>query len=95
MFDIFLKKYNIDIILISKTHFNSKSGFKILIYTVDHTKHLDGHAILIRSNIKHNPTEILAKDYIQEINIVIEGYCQKLIIFYVQTSPRHKISRSL
>ncbi|CAG9583365.1 unnamed protein product [Danaus chrysippus] len=56
---IFIKIHHMDVLLISETHFTSKSYFRIPGYNMHHTNHPDnkargGSAMLIRSDIKHH-----------------------------------------
>ena len=55
----FLRDQNIDIMLISETHFTKKNYIKFNRYNVYHTMHPDGtahggSAIVIKNNIKHH-----------------------------------------
>jgi exonuclease III len=59
---LFLLHNNIDIMLISETHFTNKSYLKIPNFNIYHTNHPDGAAhagtaIIIRKNIKHYERE--------------------------------------
>jgi hypothetical protein len=46
--------HNIDVILISETHFTEKSYLKLPKYVIYHTNHPAGTAIIIKNSIKHH-----------------------------------------
>ena len=77
--ELFLKQQQIDVMLISETHFTDKNG-----YNVYHTQHPSGEAhggtgIIIKSSIKHYELPSFQKDYLQATNVVIED-CHGTII---------------
>lgn len=58
----FLQVHDIDVMLVSETHFTSKSYITIPKYTIYSTNHPDckargGTALIIKNNIKHHETE--------------------------------------
>ena len=81
--EIFLKQQQIDLMLISETHFTNKNYLKINGYNFYHTQHPSGkahggHGIIIKSSIKHYELPSFRKDYLQATNVVIE-YCHGTI----------------
>jgi len=96
----FLKQQQIDIILISETHFTNKSYFKIPGYTLYDTKHPSGRArggsaILIKSRIKHYPIQNTAEDFLQATNIYLDEYIKGLVISSIYCPPRFTITETL
>lgn len=76
---IFLKNKNIDIMLISESHFTNCSHLQIHNYKVYNTRHPDGTAhggtaIIIKSKIKHHEGIKFDKDYLQATSIVVEDW---------------------
>ena len=64
----FLYNNNIDILLVSETHFTPKSYMKIPHYTIYDTKHPSGKAhggtaVIIRNDIKHHLHSQVSKEY--------------------------------
>ena len=73
----FIHNQNLDIILISETHFTRKSYLKIPNYTIYNTEHPDGTAhggaaIIIRNTIKHHEIEKFKHEHIQATNIIVD-----------------------
>ena len=88
---------NIDIALISETHFNDRSYLKIFGYTIYHTNHLSGtahagFAIIIQNSIKHHVQEEFQKDYIQATIITVYILDNELNIAAAYCSSRHNIT---
>ena len=80
--------------LISETHFTSKSYIKIPNYTIYDTQHPDGKAhggtaIVIRNSIKHYEAEKFNKDYLQSTNVVIDNRTGPLTISAIYCPPIH------
>ena len=66
----FIYNNNKDILLVSKTHFTTKSYIKIPYYTIYDTKHPSGKvqrgtAVIVRNDIKHHLHSQDNKEYIQ------------------------------
>lgn len=80
----FIVSCDIDIMLITKTHFTNKSYLKMTNYFIYSTRHPDrtahgGIARIIKAKIKHEVND-LGKDYLQATNITIEdSYCSLTI----------------
>ena len=73
----FLNMHDIDIALISETHFRSRTVFRLPRYTVLHTTHPDdtahgGAAIIIRSSLRHHEHFRLQTNESQAIAIHLE-----------------------
>ena len=67
---LFLQIHNIDVMLISETHFTDKSYLNIPGYVIYDTQHPDGTAhggtaIIIRNNLKHHVLPEYKTDCIQ------------------------------
>lgn len=96
---IFLKIHSIDALLISETHFTSRSYFKIPGYTIYYTNHPDnkahgGSAILIRSNIKHHLLGSYCKHHIQATNIVLSDWTSDITLSAIYCPPRYTIKEA-
>jgi len=75
----FLTMYKIDIVLVSETHFTSRSVFKIPHYTVYHTIHPDdtahgGATVIIRSSIRHHELLHYQSAKIQATTVQLEAH---------------------
>ena len=96
--EIFLITEKIDILLISETHFTSKSYFSIPGYNCYHSLHPDdrahaGTAIIIKKSICHHELEKWEKDYIQATSISITDINgSHIVISAIYCPPRHTIS---
>jgi len=92
----FLQTRQIDIMLISETHYTSKSHIKIPNYTVYNTRHPDGTghggtAIIIKNSIKHYELDKYDREYLQATTIMIEDWIGPLIISAIYSPPKHNI----
>lgn len=94
--ELFLHNNYVDILLISETHFTSKSFFQIKDYDVLIANHPDdrahgGAAIIIRSKIKYKEKQSITEPYLQAagINIVCEN--SNISIYSVYFPPRYNI----
>jgi hypothetical protein len=67
----FISNQNINVMLISQTHFSEKSHLKLPKYTVYHTNHLPGTArggtaiIIIKYSIKHHQLNNYSQNFLQ------------------------------
>ena len=94
----FLNSHNIDIMLISETHFTSRSYFKIPNYAIYDTKHPSGAArggtaIIIKNAIKHHEICKYTKDYLQATSIIVDEWNGPLTVSAVYCPPRHVITK--
>lgn len=72
----YIRTNNVDIMLISETHFTQKNFMKIPQYSIYSTNHPDGKAhggtaIIIKNSIKHYENKSVSYDYIQSTNVTI------------------------
>lgn len=87
----FLTVNNIDILMISETHFANKNYFKIHNYSMYHTPHPSdrargGVAIIIRNSIKHYEEVKYQEEHIQATTIVIKEWMGQLALAAVYCS---------
>jgi hypothetical protein len=71
---LFLSSSNIDMMLLSETHFTQNSYLRIPNYTLYHTTHPEGTAsggtaIIIKNTIKHHPLPNYSCDYLQSTSV--------------------------
>lgn len=94
----FIIEQNIDIMLISETHFTEKNYLKFNGYKLYDTKHPSGKghggtAILIKNRIKHHELQNYCKDHIQATSICLEEWNSKCNISAVYCPPKHAIKK--
>jgi len=92
--EIFLRTHNIDIALISETHFSDKSYIKIFGYNIHWTTHPSdrargGSAIIIKNNIKYHRQEDIREKFIQATMVTIHFNKQEVNIVAAYCPPRH------
>lgn len=90
----FLHTQEIDVLLVSETHFSLKNCFRVNGFLTYDTKHPSGRAcggtaIIINKNIKHFPMPEFKEDFMQATSINLTDY--KITISSVYCPPRHKI----
>ena len=73
----FIINQDIDIMLVSETHFTRKNYMKIPQYTIYNTNHPDdkahgGTALIIKNQIEHFETAKTCNDYLQATNVTVE-----------------------
>lgn len=93
----FINTYNIDIMLISETHFTEKTVFQLPKFKTYSTEHPDGRAhggsaILIRESIKHHTLTNYVTKEIQASNIRVFTETWSFDISAIYSPPRHNIS---
>lgn len=96
----FLKANQVDIMLISETHFTQKTHFNIPQYDFYHVNHPDGKArggsgILIRNVIKHHQGAHYCSPEIQATNIIVEDWLGPLTISSIYCPPKHNIKKEM
>ena len=96
--EFFLKQQQIDIMLISETHFIDKNYLKINGYKFYHTEHPSGKAhggtgIIIKFSIKHYELPSFQKDYLQATNVVIEDCYGTITTSALYCPSRHSIAK--
>lgn len=94
----FLQIQEIDIMLISESHFTDKSYIKIPNYVIYDTKHPDkkahgGTAIIIRNNIKHHEREKYEYEYLQATSVNIVTHTGPITISAIYSPPKHNIKK--
>jgi exonuclease III len=94
----YIQNQQVDIMLISETHFTTRSYFKIPNYMIYDTQHPNGTthggtAILIRNRIKHY--EYLHGhhnlEYLQATSITVEDWVGPLTTAAIYCPPKHTI----
>jgi len=92
----FLIDFNIDIMLVSETHFTNSSYLKFKGYHLYNTNRPDGKAyggtaIIIKKRIKHYELEKYREEHIQATSICLEEWTGKCTISAVYCPPKHPI----
>jgi len=90
----FILNQDIDILLVSETHFTNKNYLQIPGYTLYHTMHLDGKAhggivIIIRSSIKHYEIDKHQRDFLRITSVMIKTWNGYIIISAVYSPSKH------
>lgn len=90
----FLQIHDIDVMLVSETHFTTKSHITIPKYTIYSTNHPDGKArggtaLIIKNNIKHHETEKYATERLQATSVNIEDKTGTITISAIYCPPKH------
>ena len=96
--ELFLKQQQIDVMLISETHFTDKNDLKIHGYNIYHTQHPSakahgGTGIIVKSSIKHYELPSFQKDYLQATSVAIEDRHGTITTSAVYYPPRHSIAK--
>ena len=96
----FLRLQNVDILLISETHFTDRSHFRVPGYDGYSTQHPDntahgGTAIIVRRAIKHHAREEFRHDYLQVTSIAIQDEKGALNIASVYSPLKHAIGNQI
>ena len=96
--ELFLKQQQIDVMLISETHFTDKNYLKVNGYNFYHTQHPSEKThgctgIIIKSSIKHYELPSFQKDYLQATSLVIEDRHGTITTSAVYCPPRHSIAK--
>lgn len=94
----FIINHNLDLILISETHFTNKTFFRMPQYTVYTTNHPGdtahgGTAIIIKSNLKHYELPQHATEYLQATNIALEVNRGTIVFSAIYSPPKHVIKQ--
>lgn len=94
----FIYNHDIDIMLVSETHFTKKSYLKIPNYVIYDTQHPDGtahggSALIIKSKIKHHETVSFKKDFLQATSVIIEDWHGPLTVSAVYFPPKHAVKK--
>lgn len=91
---LYLDQLHLDVLLISETHFNSNSVFRIPNFTCYHTPHPDnrargGSAVIIKNNIDHFILESFSSPFIQATSISVKIANKNVTISAVYSPPKH------
>lgn len=94
--EVFLNMHYIDIILISETHFTSRSYFNINGYDMISTNHPDnkahaGSCILIKNSLKYDILSPVQESYLQATNIKIKSNNGDCVVSSIYFPPRHRV----
>lgn len=92
----FLINQNIDILLVSETHFTVRNCFRINGYSTYDTKHPSGRAcggtaLIVRNIVRHYPMPEYRTDHIQATSIALAG--THMVISSIYCPPRHSIKK--
>lgn len=90
---LFLQNHNIDIALISETHFTNRSFINIPRYSIYHTKHPDGTAhggtaIAIKTKFKHFEIDKFQESCLQATSVVVETWSGPITFAAIYYPPR-------
>ena len=90
----FLDMHNIDIALISETHFTYRTVFRFPRYTVFHTIHPHdtahgGAAVIIRSSLRHHENLLLQTNELQATAVRLEALPWPLTVSAIYCRPRN------
>uniref|UniRef100_A0ABD2VUC9 DNA-directed DNA polymerase n=1 Tax=Trichogramma kaykai TaxID=54128 RepID=A0ABD2VUC9_9HYME len=85
---------DIDILLVSETHFTNKNHFSLPNYRFYCTNHPykkahGGTAVIIKNIINHHETIKYQKDYLQATNVVVEDWNGSFVVSAIYCPPRH------
>jgi exonuclease III len=94
----FMSLHNIDVMLITETHFTEKSYLILLNYTVYHINHPDGTArgrtaIIIQNSIQHHQLKGYCFDFLQATTVSVEESVGSLVISAVYLPPKHIVKQ--
>lgn len=92
----FLGEHDIDIMLISESHFTNRSYLRIHNYTIYNTKHPNnagwgGSALIIKNKLKHHEMPEYHTEHIQATTILVEDMRGPLAISAIYSPPKHAI----
>jgi exonuclease III len=91
-----IQTQNVDVMLISETHFTTRSYIKIPNYTIYATQHPEdtahgGTAIIIKNSIKHHLHGHYILAHLQATSVTIEDWIGPLTTAAVYCPPKHTI----
>lgn len=95
--EVFLSEEELDIVLLSETHFTGRSIHEHKTY---HNQHLDataheGTAIVISEKIQHSEMNKYEEDYLQATRIEIRDSIGSLTIAAIYCPPRHSVKETI
>jgi exonuclease III len=91
---LFIQTFNLDILLVSETHFTNRSYITIPNYNIYYTNHPDetaygGNALIIRQNDKHYVRAECRYENIQATSIAIEDNTGETTVSAIYCPPKH------
>jgi exonuclease III len=91
-------RHKIDILLISETHFTTKTHFQIPQYNTYYTNHPDGTAhagtaIIVKHTLRHHELSQYAADFLQATSINVSTLPFELTVSAVYSSPKHNLKK--
>jgi len=94
--NLFLRTYNIDVLLVSETHVTDRSHINIPHYAIYHIPHPDkkadgGTAAIVRRNLKHHLATAYSEENIQATSIVLEDQMGEVTVTAFYNRPKHNI----
>lgn len=94
----FLDYYQVDVCLISETHFTEESYLKMKGYDSYHTTHPSdkargGAAILVRSGLDHHQDLSWREESIQAVTIVLKTRIGQIKVSSIYSPPRHILKK--
>jgi hypothetical protein len=92
---LFIRTINLDILLVSETHFTNRSYIKIPNYNIYHTNNPDdtahgGTAVIIRQNIKHYVRVEYRHEIKHATRIAIEDNPGETRVSAIYCPPKHR-----
>jgi exonuclease III len=93
----FISIHNIDVMLISETHFTEKIYLKHPNYAVYHTNHpagtaLSESAIIIKKHNQASSTKNYTQDFLQATSVSVEDSVGLMTISAVYLAPKHTVN---
>lgn len=94
---LFINHHNIDILLISETHFTINSYFNVSNFSLYTTNHPSGRArggtaVLVKNGIKHYELPHSQYDYLQATSIVVDTKTGPIAVSAIYCPPAHAIN---
>jgi exonuclease III len=94
----FISIHNIDVMLISETHFTEKNYLKLPNYTGYHTNHpagtaRGGTAIIIKNTIKHHQLNNYSQCFLQATSVPVEDSVGLITISSVYIPTKHTVKQ--
>ena len=98
--EVYLSEEELDIVLLSETHFTGRNYFSIHEHKIYHNQHPDataheGTAIVISEKIQHSEMNNYEEDYLQATRIKIRDSIGSLTIAAIYCSPRHSVKETV
>jgi Reverse transcriptase (RNA-dependent DNA polymerase)/Endonuclease-reverse transcriptase len=96
--ELLISSNQLDILLVSETHFTDRNYFRLKGYDTYHTTHPDGTAhggtaVIIRNSIKHCELPEYRTEYIQATSVKVYDLSGPVVFSAVYCPPRHSIKQ--